>query len=137
MVWAHCGSHLNLCFNVRAAEEKESKQKENVGPEDNMEERGGKRGSPKKLFKWNEEIRSDLIIVRLFKMLNNLILTLCQHLSHRECLCHVLTVNMERYKRQKRSQELEEYLKTFLDHEVKLLWPKGWMQSRLVSVSTA
>ncbi|KAI4832618.1 hypothetical protein KUCAC02_015580 [Chaenocephalus aceratus] len=90
----------------KAAEEKESKQKENVGPEDNMEERGGKRGSPKKLFKWNEEIR--------------------------ECLCHVLTVNMERYKRQKRSQELEEYLKTFLDHEVKLLWPKGWMQSRVL-----
>ncbi|XP_034083232.1 LOW QUALITY PROTEIN: ubinuclein-1-like [Gymnodraco acuticeps] len=90
----------------KAAEEKESKQKENVGPEDNMEEKGGKRGSPKKLFKWNEEIR--------------------------ECLCHVLTVNMERYKRQKRSQELEDYLKTFLDHEVKLLWPKGWMQSRVL-----
>ncbi|KAF3852613.1 hypothetical protein F7725_005968 [Dissostichus mawsoni] len=89
----------------KAAEEKESKHKENVGPEDNMEEKGGKRGSPKKLFKWNEEIR--------------------------ECLCHVLTVKMERYKRQKRSQELEEYLKTFLDNEVKLLWPKGWMQSRL------
>ncbi|KAL3066464.1 hypothetical protein OYC64_016422 [Pagothenia borchgrevinki] len=90
----------------KAAEEKESKQKENVGPEDNMEEKGGKRGAPKKLFKWNEEIR--------------------------ECLCHVLTVNMERYKRQKRSQELEEYLKTFLDNEVKLLWPKGWMQSRVL-----
>ncbi|KAK1887074.1 Ubinuclein-2 [Dissostichus eleginoides] len=90
----------------KAAEEKESKHKENVGPEDNMEEKGGKRGGPKKLFKWNEEIR--------------------------ECLCHVLTVKMERYKRQKRSQELEEYLKTFLDNEVKLLWPKGWMQSRVL-----
>ncbi|KAI9525692.1 hypothetical protein NQZ68_006241 [Dissostichus eleginoides] len=41
----------------KAAEEKESKHKENVGPEDNMEEKGGKRGGPKKLFKWNEEIR--------------------------------------------------------------------------------
>lgn len=48
--------------HVRATEEeKEGKQKVNVGPEDNVEERGGKKGGPKKLFKWNEEIRSDMI----------------------------------------------------------------------------
>ncbi|XP_027139209.1 ubinuclein-1 [Larimichthys crocea] len=76
-------------------------------PEDNVEEKGGKRGGPKKLFKWNEEIR--------------------------ECLCHVLTVKMERYKKEvKGSQELEEHLKTLLDNEIKPLWPKGWMQSRML-----
>lgn len=37
--------------------EKEGKQKVNPGPEENMEEKVGKRGGPKKLFKWNEEIR--------------------------------------------------------------------------------
>ncbi|TKS68588.1 Ubinuclein-2 [Collichthys lucidus] len=76
-------------------------------PEDTVEEKGGKRGGPKKLFKWNEEIR--------------------------ECLCHVLTVKMERYKKEvKGSQELEEHLKTLLDNEIKPLWPKGWMQSRML-----
>ncbi|XP_063738924.1 ubinuclein-1-like isoform X2 [Eleginops maclovinus] len=98
----------------KAAEEKESKQRENVGPEDGVEERGGKRGGPKKLFKWNEDIK--------------------------ECLCHVLTAKLERHKKEKGSQEmeeymktfLEEYLKTFLDNEVKPLWPKGWMQSSVL-----
>nr|XP_020443043.1 ubinuclein-1 [Monopterus albus]XP_020443044.1 ubinuclein-1 [Monopterus albus] len=82
----------------------EGKQKMNVVAEDNVEERSGKRG-PKKLFKWNEEIR--------------------------ECLCHVLGPKMDKYKKEgKGSQETEEYLKTLLDNEVKPLWPKGWMQSR-------
>ncbi|XP_034713279.1 ubinuclein-1-like isoform X2 [Etheostoma cragini] len=90
-----------------AEEEKEGKQKVNVGPEDSVEEKGGRRGGPKKLFKWNEEIR--------------------------ESLCHVLRVKMERYKKERKgSQEMEEYLKTLLENEVKPLWPKGWMQSRLL-----
>uniref|UniRef100_A0A4W6G8B4 Ubinuclein 1 n=1 Tax=Lates calcarifer TaxID=8187 RepID=A0A4W6G8B4_LATCA len=79
----------------------------NAGPEDNVEEKGGKRGGPKKLFKWNEEIR--------------------------ECLCQLLRPRMDRYKKERKgSQETEEYLKTLLDSEVKPLWPKGWMQSRSV-----
>lgn len=39
---------------------------------------------------------------------------------------------MERYQKERGGQELEEYLKTVLDNEVKPLWPKGWMQSRYV-----
>lgn len=35
----------------------------------------------------------------------------------------------------KEGQELEEYMKTVLDNEVKPLWPKGWMQSRSVAIS--
>eukprot|EP00064_Thunnus_orientalis_P010897 superscaffoldBa00001520_g10926 len=82
-------------------------QKVNDGPEDNVEEKGGKRGGPKKLFKWNEEIR--------------------------ECLGQVLRAKMDRYKRERKgSQEMEEYLKMLLDNEVKPLWPKGWMQSRVL-----
>ncbi|TDH15782.1 hypothetical protein EPR50_G00012500 [Perca flavescens] len=90
-----------------AEEEKEGKQKVNVGVEDHVEEKGGRRGGPKKLFKWNEEMR--------------------------ESLCQVLRVKMERYKKERKgSQEMEEYLKTLLENEVKPLWPKGWMQSRLL-----
>lgn len=29
-----------------------------------------------------------------------------------------------------RSQSAEDYLKTFMETEVKPLWPKGWMQAR-------
>lgn len=29
-----------------------------------------------------------------------------------------------------KAQSLEDYVKTFLDGEVKPLWPKGWMQAR-------
>ncbi|XP_073327309.1 ubinuclein-1-like [Pagrus major] len=88
-------------------EEKEGKQKVNTGPEDNVEEKGGKRGGPKKLFKWSDEIR--------------------------ECFCHLLKVKIERYKKERKgSQEMDDYLKTLLDNEVKPLWPKGWMQSRVL-----
>lgn len=42
---------------------------------------------------------------------------------------------MERYKKEgKGSQEMEDYLKTMLDNEVKPIWPKGWMQSRYVTL---
>ncbi|XP_049900313.1 ubinuclein-1-like isoform X2 [Epinephelus moara] len=88
-------------------EEKDGKEKVNAGPEDNVEEKAGKRGGPKKLFQWNDEIR--------------------------ESLCQVLQVKMERYKKERKgSQEVEEHLKTLLENEVKPLWPKGWMQSRVL-----
>lgn len=42
-------------------EEKEGGCKVNAGPEDrSAQEKAGNKGGPKKLFKWNEEIRSDV-----------------------------------------------------------------------------
>ncbi|XP_034543416.1 ubinuclein-1-like [Notolabrus celidotus] len=103
----NCQAYEQVKASKATEEEKEGSQKMNVGPEDNVEEKGGKRGGPKKLFKWNEEIR--------------------------ECLCNVLKVKMEAHnKERKGSQEMEEYLKTLLDNEVKPLWPKGWIQSRVL-----
>ncbi|XP_060910581.1 ubinuclein-1-like isoform X2 [Labrus mixtus] len=103
----NCQAYEQVKASKAAEEEKDGKQKVNVGPEDNVEEKSGKRGGPKKLFKWSEEIR--------------------------ECFYHVLRVKMEGYKKEnKGSQEMEEYLKTMLDSEVKPLWPKGWMQSRVL-----
>ncbi len=54
-----------LCLVRATEEEKEGKQKVNVGPEENVEEKGGKKGGPKKLFKWNEEIRSDIFEIAI------------------------------------------------------------------------
>ncbi|KAM6940215.1 ubinuclein-1 [Xenentodon cancila] len=89
------------CFHENCQAYEQSKTSRNT-EEENVEEKSVRKGGPKKLFKWNEEIR--------------------------ECLSHVLKEKMEKFK-DKCSQEAEEHLKTLLDNEVKPLWPKGWMQS--------
>lgn len=49
-----------LVLMIRAAEEeRDVGQKLHPAAEDNQEERGGKRGGPRKMFRWTEEIRSD------------------------------------------------------------------------------
>lgn len=69
--------------DVRATEEeKEGKQKLSAGLEDSMEEKGGKRGGPKKLFKWSDEIRSETSkSVRLFDVVSYL--ALCREIYMR------------------------------------------------------
>ncbi|CAB1437735.1 unnamed protein product [Pleuronectes platessa] len=87
-------SNCRVYEQVRTSKTTEdgSEVHQTVAPEDSV-----KRGGPKKLFKWNEEIRP----------------------------------KMDRYEKEKNgSQEVEEFLKTLLDNEVKPLWPKGWMQTR-------
>uniref|UniRef100_A0A3B3XKH6 Uncharacterized protein n=1 Tax=Poecilia mexicana TaxID=48701 RepID=A0A3B3XKH6_9TELE len=75
--------------------------------EDRVAEKSARKAVPKKLFKWNQEIRDCLGLLLKEKMAT------CQ-------------------KEGKEGQELEEYMKTVLDNEVKPLWPKGWMQSRVL-----
>lgn len=48
-------------------------------------------------------------------------------------LCNLVRVKLGCYKLEgKSSPSLEDYLKAFMETEVKLLWPKGWMQARYV-----
>ncbi|XP_033181192.1 ubinuclein-1 isoform X2 [Mastacembelus armatus] len=101
-----CNAYKLFKASKATEEGKDANQSVSDVAEDNVEEKGGKRGGPRKLFTWNEEIR--------------------------ECLCHVLRSKMDRHKEKKGSQEMEEYLKMVLDNEVKPLWPKGWMQSRVL-----
>ncbi|XP_008434525.1 ubinuclein-1 isoform X2 [Poecilia reticulata] len=75
--------------------------------EDRVVEKSARKAVPKKLFKWNQEIRDCLGLLLKEKMAT------CQ-------------------KEGKEGQELEEYMKIVLDNEVKPLWPKGWMQSRVL-----
>lgn len=52
-------------------------------------------------------------------------------LFFRELLCHLVKIKLDGYEYDKnKAQSLEDYVKTFLDGEVKPLWPKGWMQAR-------
>ncbi|XP_042654897.1 ubinuclein-1-like [Tyto alba] len=49
----------------------------------------------------------------------------------KELLCHLVKIKLDGYNLDKnKAKSLEDYVKTFLDGEVKPLWPKGWMQAR-------
>uniref|UniRef100_A0A8C3MU88 Uncharacterized protein n=1 Tax=Geospiza parvula TaxID=87175 RepID=A0A8C3MU88_GEOPR len=49
----------------------------------------------------------------------------------KELLCHLVKIKLDGYDLDKnKAQSLEDYVKTFLEGEVKPLWPKGWMQAR-------
>ncbi|XP_050417018.2 ubinuclein-2 isoform X1 [Patella vulgata] len=51
----------------------------------------------------------------------------------RKCLLEVVKAKMQCYDMLKtRMQSPEEYLRTFLDAEIKPLWPPGWMQTRML-----
>ncbi|NXI44561.1 UBN1 protein, partial [Galbula dea] len=100
-------AHTQAKFAKMLEEEKEKEQRDRVCSEDEEdEEKGGKRVSgPRKKFQWNDEIR--------------------------ELLCHLVKIKLDGYDLDKnKAQSLEDYVKTFLDGEVKPLWPKGWMQAR-------
>ncbi|XP_030337969.1 ubinuclein-1 isoform X2 [Strigops habroptila] len=102
-----CQAHTQAKFAKMLEEEKDKEQRDRVCSDDEEdEEKGGKRAvGPRKKFQWNDEIR--------------------------ELLCHLVKIKLDGYDLDKnKAQSLEDYVKTFLDGEVKPLWPKGWMQAR-------
>ncbi|KAL6103476.1 ubn2 [Pungitius sinensis] len=86
----------------------QSGEGEKNGSEDDDEEKPGKRVmGPRKKFVWDEKLRL--------------------------LLCNLVRVKLGCYKVEgKTSPSLEDYLKAFMETEVKLLWPKGWMQARML-----
>ncbi|XP_067407356.1 ubinuclein-1 isoform X3 [Emydura macquarii macquarii] len=108
-----CQAHTQAKFAKMLEEEKDKEQRDRVcSDEEDDEEKGGKRiMGPRKKFQWNDEIR--------------------------ELLCHVVKIKLDGYELEKnKAQSLEDYVKTFLDAEVKPLWPKGWMQARTLFKET-
>ncbi|NXG04731.1 UBN1 protein, partial [Sakesphorus luctuosus] len=102
-----CQAHTQAKFAKMLEEEKDKEQRNRVCSDDEEdEEKGGKRVTgPRKKFQWNDEIR--------------------------ELLCHLVKIKLDGYDLDKnKAQSLEDYVKTFLEGEVKPLWPKGWMQAR-------
>lgn len=56
-------------------------------------------------------------------------------LLSRMLLCNLVRVKLGCYELEgKNTLSLEDYLKAFMETEVKPLWPKGWMQARFVSL---
>ncbi|KAG8545407.1 hypothetical protein GDO81_020938 [Engystomops pustulosus] len=87
------------------SEDKEKEQKM-ASEEEEDEDKGSKKApGPRKKFQWTEEIR--------------------------QLLCQLVRMKVDLYEPEGIGMSsLEDYLKTFLDEEVKHLWPRGWMQAR-------
>ncbi|KAM3826592.1 ubinuclein-1 isoform 2-T2 [Vipera latastei] len=102
-----CQAHTQAKFAKMLEEEKDKEQRDRICSEDEDEDdKGGKRiMGPRKKFQWNNEIR--------------------------DLLCQGVKIKLDGYDLEKnKAQSMEDYVKTFLDAEVKPLWPKGWMQAR-------
>ncbi|KAF3700579.1 Ubinuclein-2 [Channa argus] len=86
----------------------QSEEGEKNGSEDDDEEKPGKRVmGPRKKFIWDDKLRT--------------------------LLCNLVRVKLGCYELEgKNTLSLEDYLKAFMETEVKPLWPKGWMQARML-----
>ncbi|KAM3835879.1 LOW QUALITY PROTEIN: ubinuclein-2b [Diretmus argenteus] len=86
----------------------QSEEGEKNGSEEEDEEKPGKRVmGPRKKFVWDDKLRS--------------------------LLCNLVRVKLGCYELEgQNSLSLEDYLKAFMETEVKPLWPKGWMQARML-----
>uniref|UniRef100_A0A5F8GMA8 Ubinuclein 2 n=1 Tax=Monodelphis domestica TaxID=13616 RepID=A0A5F8GMA8_MONDO len=83
-------------------------ERDRNGSEDDDDDKPGKRViGPRKKFHWDDTIRA--LLCNLVKI---------------KLGCYELETN--------KSQSAEDYLKTFMETEVKPLWPKGWMQARML-----
>ncbi|XP_053471783.1 ubinuclein-1 isoform X2 [Ictalurus furcatus] len=105
----HCQAHSE----ARAAKLEAVKERRAVeGSDEQEDDSSGKRlFAPRKRFRWNEEIR--------------------------ESLCEVVRMKMSSYALDAPgNQSLEGYLKGFLEARVKTLWPRGWMQSRILLIES-
>ncbi|KAM5148169.1 ubinuclein-2 isoform 2-T2 [Mantella aurantiaca] len=79
----------------------------NPSEEDDEEKPGKRVMGPRKKFYWDETLRS--------------------------LLCNLVKIKLGCYELEpNKSHSVEDYLKNFMESEVKPLWPKGWMQSRML-----
>ncbi|XP_069508806.1 ubinuclein-2 isoform X2 [Ambystoma mexicanum] len=99
----HCQAH-----NQAKSAKLQAGEAEKNGSEDDDEEKPGKRVvGPRKKFHWDEMLRS--------------------------LLCNLVKIKLGCYELEPtKSQSAEDYLKNFMETEVKPLWPKGWMQARML-----
>ncbi|XP_066518949.1 ubinuclein-2-like isoform X2 [Hoplias malabaricus] len=99
-------ARYNMDCLARVARQQIEDGERNVSEEDE-EERPGKRViGPRKKFLWDDKLRA--------------------------LLCDLVQVKLQCYKQEKCSLSVDDYLRAFLENEVKPLWPKGWMQARML-----
>ncbi|XP_072318429.1 ubinuclein-1-like isoform X2 [Eucyclogobius newberryi] len=100
-------ARYNMDCMAKAAKQ-QSEEGEKNGSDDEDEEKPGKRVmGPRKKFIWDDKLRA--------------------------LLCSLVRVKLSCYELENQcSLSVEDYLKAFFENEVKPLWPKGWMQARIL-----
>uniref|UniRef100_A0A8C3B3F7 Ubinuclein 2a n=1 Tax=Cyclopterus lumpus TaxID=8103 RepID=A0A8C3B3F7_CYCLU len=100
-------ARYNMDCMARVAKQ-QSEEGDKNGSEEEDEEKPGKRVmGPRKKFAWDDKLRN--------------------------LLCSLVRVKLSCYEMENQcSLSVEDYLKAFLENEVKPLWPKGWMQARIL-----
>ncbi|KAJ8264056.1 hypothetical protein GJAV_G00144570 [Gymnothorax javanicus] len=100
-------ARYNMDCMAKAAKQ-QSEEGEKNGSEEEDEEKPGKRVmGPRKKFVWDDRLRT--------------------------LLCNLVRVKLGCYELESQcSLSVEDYLKAFMENEVKPLWPKGWMQARML-----
>uniref|UniRef100_A0A3B4AK48 Uncharacterized protein n=1 Tax=Periophthalmus magnuspinnatus TaxID=409849 RepID=A0A3B4AK48_9GOBI len=100
-------ARYNMDCMAKAAKH-QSEEGEKNGSDDEDEEKPGKRVmGPRKKFIWDDKLRA--------------------------LLCSLVRVKLSCYEMENQcSLSVEDYLKAFFENEVKPLWPKGWMQARIL-----
>ncbi|XP_028978173.2 ubinuclein-2 isoform X2 [Esox lucius] len=97
------------CMAKAANRQPQPMEGEKNGSEEEDEGKPGKRMmGPRKKFVWDDKLRSLLCSLVRVKLS-------CYELEASQC-----------------SLSVEDYLKAFMENEVKPLWPKGWMQARML-----
>uniref|UniRef100_A0A3P9Q0A9 Ubinuclein 2a n=1 Tax=Poecilia reticulata TaxID=8081 RepID=A0A3P9Q0A9_POERE len=97
----------NMEFMAKVAKQ-QSEEGDRNGSEEEDDEKPGKRVmGPRKKFIWDDKLRT--------------------------LLCNLVRVKLSCYEMENQcTLSVEDYLKAFLENEVKPLWPKGWMQTRIL-----
>ncbi|CAH2307884.1 Hypothetical predicted protein [Pelobates cultripes] len=106
-----CKVHNEAKYAKMLEDDKEKEQKAGSEEEEEEEKSSKKSAGPRKKFQWNDEIR--------------------------QLLCQLVRLKVDMFESEGNSMlTLEDYLKSFLDVEVKPLWPRGWMQARTLFKET-
>eukprot|EP00062_Callorhinchus_milii_P019093 gi/632973262/ref/XP_007903068.1/ PREDICTED: ubinuclein-1 isoform X2 [Callorhinchus milii] len=102
-----CQAHSQARMAKMLGEDKDQKERTYSDEDDDDEKMGKRVMGPRKKFHWNDGIR--------------------------DLLCNVVRIKMASYEPERNQlQAAEDFLKAFLESEVKPLWPKGWMQARML-----
>ncbi|KAG9277368.1 ubinuclein-2-like isoform X1 [Astyanax mexicanus] len=99
-------ARYNMDCLARVAKQQMEDGERNVSEEEEEEKPGKRVMGPRKKFIWDDKLRA--------------------------LLCNLVRVKLKCYEQEKCSLSVEDYLKAFMENEVKPLWPKGWMQARML-----
>uniref|UniRef100_A0A8C9TXS0 Ubinuclein-2-like n=1 Tax=Scleropages formosus TaxID=113540 RepID=A0A8C9TXS0_SCLFO len=100
-------ARYDMDCSARVAKQQSEEGEKNGLQEEDEEKPGRRMAGPRKKFVWDDKLRT--------------------------LLCNLVRVKLESYELESQGLlSVEDYLKTFMETEVKPLWPKGWMQSRML-----